>query len=122
MPTLLISGGLIALGFLAAFGGSGDGTEQTAIWAHISTMFMILLIVIGGLGCLLMTLICIYGLGWLHARLPRYGLIAQLYTQLFSGHLQAITDRTTRPVIAVKSGWAAVRAIFTKRSSSTGRD
>ncbi|MBA4420717.1 MAG: hypothetical protein C0391_06190 [Anaerolinea sp.] len=117
LPVVVISAGLLALGLLAAFTGSQVYTSRTAVWAHISTIFMVLIVIVVSLGCLVLTLASIYGLGWLLSHLPGYSYIAQLYVQLFTSRIQSIANRTTQPFITVKSGWAAARALFNKRHS-----
>lgn len=117
LPIVMISAGLLALGLLAAFNGSQVDASRTAVWAHISTIFMVLIVITVSLGCLVLTLASIYGLGWLLSRLPGYSYIAQLYVQLFSSRIQSIANSTTHPFISIKSGWAAARALFCKRYS-----
>ncbi len=112
LPILLFSILLLALGFLASFGNIQDGINHTAVWAHISTIFMVILILITGLVVLAFSILIIYGLAWLLSRLPDYSFIAQLYLQLFGEHIHNIADKTSAPFIAIQSAWSGFRSIF----------
>lgn len=114
LPLLIITAGLIVLGVLAAIGGPAGDPQTTAIWAHISTIFMALLLMAAGLVAFLFILLVIFGLGWLNSRLPGYTYIAQLYTLMFSRRIGEFADKASRPMIQAKSSWAGSQALWQK--------
>jgi len=118
LPLLIVAGSLITLGFLAAFKPTG-ALPNTATWAHISTMFIMLILIITGLGGLILLATGIYGIGWLNNRLPHYSWIAQIYTRWFSSRIQSAADKAVSPMVAIKSTWAAVGRIFKRKSTIT---
>lgn len=118
LPLFIVAGCFIALGFTAAFSSVKDA-PNTATWAHISTMFIMLLLIVTGLGGLAFIIAGIYGFSWLTSRLPRYSLIAQIYTQWFGSRIQSLADKTASPVITLKSSWAAIHSIFKPKTSIT---
>ncbi len=112
LPVILFSLLLLALGFLASFSPSQDGINHTAVWAHISTIFMVIILVISGLAALALLVLIIFALAWLLSRLPEYSFIAQLYLQLFGGHIHNLADKISSPFIGIQAGWAGFRSIF----------
>ena len=119
LPVVLFAILLLALGILAAMGGPQDGINHTAVWAHISTIFMVILVFISGLVTLAILILVIYILAWLLSKLPEYSFIAQLYLQLFGSRIQTLAGKTSSPFIAIRSIWAGIRSIFYHKPSQS---
>jgi hypothetical protein len=117
LPVLLFSVLLLGLGVLASVSGTQGGINHTAVWAHISTSFMVILIFIAGLAGLALLVFSIYAMTWLLSRLPQYSYIAQLYLQLFSRHIHTLADKTTSPFIMIRSIWTGIRSTFKQKHS-----
>lgn len=121
LPVVLFAILMLALGTLASMGGPQDGIDHTAVWAHISTIFMVVIVFISGLVTLAILILVIYALVWLLSKLPEYSFIAQLYLQLFGSRIQTLAGKTSSPFIAIRSAWAGVRSIFGHRPSQSDK-
>lgn len=119
LPILLFTILIVFLGALAAFGKSSIGHDQTAVWAHISTIFMVMIIFLTGIFALALIILVILGLSWLLSKLPEYSFIAQLYLRLFGSRISSLADLSSSPFITIRSGWAGVCRIFQSSSSNT---
>ena len=117
LPVLLFSIVLLGLGVLASVSGTQGGINHTAVWAHISTIFMVIFIFIAGLVALAILILVIYALAWLLSRLPEYSYIAQLYLQLFGRHIHTLADKSTSPFILIRSIWTGMWSIFNHKHS-----
>lgn len=117
LPLLLLSILLLGLGALASISGTQGGINHTAVWAHISTIFMVIFLFITGLGALAILIFGIYALAWLLSRLPEYSYIAQLYLQLFGRHIQTLADKSISPFIMIRSLWAGICSVFNQKPS-----
>jgi hypothetical protein len=117
LPVLLFSIILLGLGVLASVSGTQGGINHTAVWAHISTIFMVIFIFIAGLFALAIVILAIYALAWLLSRLPEYSYIAQLYLQLFGRHIHTLADKSSSPFIMVRSIWTGIWSIFKQNHS-----
>lgn len=117
LPVVLFSILLLGLGVLASVSGTQGGINHTAVWAHISTIFMVLFIFIAGLVALAIVVLVIYALAWLLSRLPEYSYIAQLYLQLFGRRIQSLADKSTSPFILIRSIWTGMWSIFNRKHS-----
>jgi hypothetical protein len=106
---------------MASMSGSQGGINHTAVWAHISTIFMVVILIGSGLVVLAILALVIYALGWVLSRLPEYSFIAQLYLQLFGSKIQTLADKTSSPFIAIQSVWAGLRSIFNQKSSQSDK-
>ena len=121
LPVIIFTILLVALGVLAAFGESPVGQNQTAVWAHISTILMVINLFFSGIFILALFILIIIGFSWLLSKLPEYSFIAQLYLQLFGSKISSLADKSSSPFIAIQSAWAGVTYIFQKGSSKTSR-
>jgi len=117
LPVLLFSIILLGLGVLASVSGTQGGINHTAVWAHISTIFMVILLFIAGLAAFAILLLGIYALAWLLSRLPEYSYIAQLYLQLFGRHIHTLADKSISPFIMIRSVWAGILSVFNQKTS-----
>jgi hypothetical protein len=117
LPVVLFSILLLGLGILAAVSGTQGGINHTAVWAHISTIFMVIFIFIAGLVALAIAILVIYALAWLLSRLPEYSYIAQLYLQLFGRNIHTLADKSTSPFILIRSLWTGMISIFNRKHS-----
>ncbi len=117
LPILLFSIVLLGLGVLASSSGTQGGINHTAVWAHISTIFMVIFIFIAGLVTLAILILVIYALAWLLSRLPEYSYIAQLYLQLFGRNIHTLADKSTSPFILIRSIWTGMWSIFNHKHS-----
>lgn len=99
--------------------GLKDGINHTAVWAHISTIFMVVIAFGSGLIALAILALVIYALAWLLSKLPEYSFIAQLYLQLFGSKIQTLADKTSSPFIAIHSAWAGMKSIFNQKPSQS---
>jgi hypothetical protein len=117
LPVLLFSVLLLGLGVLASVSGTQGGINHTAVWAHISTIFMVIFIFIAGLVALAILILGIYALAWLLSRLPEYSYIAQLYLQLFGRHIHTLADKSTTPFILIRTIWTGMWSIFNRKQS-----
>jgi hypothetical protein len=117
LPVLLFSVLLLGLGVLASVSGTQGGINHTAVWAHISTIFMVIIAFISGLAGLALLIMVIYALAWLLSRQPQYSYIAQLYLQLFGKHIHTLADKSTSPFILIRSIWTGMWSIFNQKHS-----
>lgn len=115
LPIILFSLLLLGLGYLASASGTQNGINHTAVWAHISTIFMVIILIGTGVAILAILALVIYALGWLLSKLPQYSFIAQLYFQLYGKKIQTLADKTTSPVISIHSFWTALKSTYTKK-------
>jgi hypothetical protein len=118
LPVLLFSGLLLGLGVLASVSGTQGGVNHTAVWAHISTIFMVIITIIAGLAGLAILIMVIYALAWLLSRLPEYSCIAQLYLQLFGRNIRTLADKSTSPFILIRSMWTGIGSLFKQKHST----
>lgn len=106
--TTLLLVGLIVLISISTFNQGGD----VGRWAAISTMWVSLFILLGGL----ITLAILGGLIYLMARalkgLPYYTGVAQDYVQIARGYILSGAEMVTKPIIAADSFLANLKAFF----------
>jgi hypothetical protein len=117
LPVLLFSILFLGLGVLASISGTQDGINHTAVWAHISTIFIVIITFIAGLAGLALLIMVIYALAWLLSRLPEYSYIAQLYLQLFGRQIHSLADKSTSPFILIRSVWTGMWSMFKQKQS-----
>ncbi len=104
----------IVLGALAASG----GTDRPAVWAHISTIFIAIIIGTSGIFSLLFLIFSIYGTNWLIKKLPAKSYLVYIYTVYFGHMLNTLENKLTHPVISTKTGLAGISALFQGRRKS----
>lgn len=121
LPVVFFAILLLAGGTMASMSGTQGGIDHTAVWAHISTIFMVVIVFISGLVTLAILVLAIYALAWVLSKLPEYSFIAQLYLQLFGSRIQTLAGKTSSPFIAVRSTWAGIRSIFGQRSPQSDK-
>jgi len=109
LPMLAALAGAVTLAILSTTHGAGS-EPRTALWAHISTIFIAVLVISAGLGILAMLVALIFVTGWLLKKLPGYSYIGQLYAQIIQQRVKQIADLSSMPVIRVKTGWKALTA------------
>lgn len=119
LPVIIFSILLVAFGAQAALGESPAGQNQTAVWAHISTILMVITLLFTGILTLALFILIIFGFSWLLSKLPEYSFIAQLYLQLIGSKISSLADKSSSPFIAIQSAWAGISCIFQKGLSKT---
>jgi hypothetical protein len=119
LPVILFSILLLVLGTMASMSGMQGGINHIAVWAHISTIFMVVLLIGSGIAALAILILSIYALAWVLSKLPEYSFIAQLYLQLFGSKIQTLADKASSPFIAIRSAWAGMKSIFDQKSSQS---
>jgi hypothetical protein len=112
LPMLTALAGAVILAILSTTSVAGSA-PQTALWAHISTIFMAVLAISAGLGVLIVLIAMIFGTGWVLNKLPGYSYIGQLYAQIIQIRVKQIADLSSLPVIQLKTGWKALSAFST---------
>jgi hypothetical protein len=110
LATLLMIALFVLIGF-ATFRDQGD----VGRWAAISTMWILIPILVGGV----VTIAILGGLVYLMARLlgilPSYTGLAQDYVQLGALYVQRFTEAAVKPVFAVDGLAAYFKAIFGRK-------
>jgi hypothetical protein len=110
LATLLMIALFVLIGF-ATFRDQGD----VGRWAAISTMWILIPILVGGV----VTMAILGGLVYLMARLlgilPSYTGLAQDYVQLGALYVQRFTEAAVKPVFAVDGLAAYFKAIFGRK-------
>lgn len=101
---------LLALGGLAA----GGGGDRPAVWAHISTIFMVILFAMSGLFSLLLLAMAIYGVNWLLVKIPPKSFLVQIYTVYFARQITQTADQVAATMVAAVSGWTGLGSLFKK--------
>ncbi len=111
MPVIISAVLLLALVILISVSTFGQGGD-VGRWAAISTMWLSIFILIGGL----ITLAILVGLIYLMARalsaIPYYTGIAQDYIQLARGYIIRAADMIADPVIATETLIENIKAFF----------
>lgn len=112
LGTILLVG-MIVLISISTFKSSGD----VGRWAAISTMWLSIFMLIGGL----LTLAILIGLIYLMARalgaLPYYTGIAQDYVFIARGYILRGADMVTKPVLALGGFLEQIKAFFERISN-----
>jgi hypothetical protein len=118
MPVVLGSFALLTLGVLAGFT-LQSGSDSSARWAQISTMWLILPFFFIGILILLVLVGLIVGVTKLNQILPDYANIAQVYTQRVAAKVQNITLKSAQPIIilrgykaAMDQFWSALQSLW----------
>ena len=93
---------------LATFKSAGD----VARWAAISTIWIIIPILIGGLLTLALLLAIIYGLARALGALPHYTGIAQDYVYIARGYIIRGADMAANPIIEIKGFLANLQPLW----------
>jgi len=99
---------LVALMSLATFNTGGDVSR----WAAISTIWLILPMLLGGLILLALLVALIYGMSRLLGALPHYTGIAQHYVHLAQNRIVQGADSTSAFLINIEGHLANVKAFF----------
>jgi succinate dehydrogenase hydrophobic anchor subunit len=118
VPVIFGAVAMLSLGLLAIFS-LQTGTDASARWGHVATIWLLL----PGFVVLLMALIVlaalIFGVIKLTAILPDYSAIVQTYARILSARVKNLADRSVRPVIQTRSisaagkrFWLAIRYLF----------
>jgi hypothetical protein len=98
----------IVLISLATFKSDGD----VARWAAISTIWIIIPILVGGLISLALLVALIYGMARLLSALPHYTGIAQDYVYLARSYIIRGADAASNSVIAIDGFIANIKSFF----------
>jgi hypothetical protein len=109
---------MLALGLMAIFS-LQSGTESSARWGHVATIWLLFPVFIVGMISLSVLAVLIFGVTKLTAILPDYSAIAQMYARMMSAKVKNLADRSTSPVIKTRSinagitrFWLAVRYLI----------
>ena len=111
---ILITAAVCLAGFLVLLITASDGSSSTLQWANISIMFLILpLLFVGIAVVLILVLLGNLTKSWNQSLPPglrnlRYRIIS------FTMRIQELAQKPARPVIGVKSTWAAIKSLFIK--------
>jgi hypothetical protein len=100
---------MLALGLMAIFS-LQSGTESSARWGQVATIWLLLPVFIVGIGFLVVLAALIFGVTKLTAILPNYSAIAQMYAMIISAKIKNLSDRSVSPVIQIRS----LNAAFTR--------
>lgn len=123
LPFLLGAVILLSLGAVAA-SSQGDGS---AIWANISLILIVSILMITGLGLIVLVAGMIFGTDWLIKNIPPVSFLAQIYLDYFGKQINRASDSIARPVVEIKSGkasWDALVKRFSKsfRKNNSGQE
>jgi len=108
MPVILGALLFIILGVLA----STTPGDKPAVWANISTILIVVIVMFSGLGSILVLAGAIFGVDWLTRKIPPVSYLAQIYIQYFGRRIRTLADSSTSPVMETKSTWAAIKPIM----------
>lgn len=106
----LVLAGMVVWISIATFSQGGD----VGRWAAISTMWIIIPMLVGGLVVLAILGGMIYGMMRLLEVLPYYTGIAQDYTSLARGYIIRGADMAVKPILVV-NGWLETAKAFFER-------
>jgi uncharacterized membrane protein len=109
----LVMIGMIILICLATFRSNGDVSR----WAAISTIWIIIPILLAGLIVLAILIGLIYLMARALGALPHYTGIAQDYVYLAQGYIIRGANMDVKPIIALESLIAKVKAFFERIST-----
>lgn len=93
---------MLALGVMAIFS-LQTGTDSSARWGHVATIWLLLPVFFVGLVSFLFLAALIFGVTKLTAVLPDYSAIAQMYARILSARIKMLADRSAKPVIQTRS-------------------
>ena len=93
---------------LATFNSGGD----VARWAAISTIWIVIPILLGGLIVLALLIALIYGMARLLSVLPQYSGIAQDYVQIARSYIIHTAETISNSIISVDGFIANIRTFF----------
>jgi len=118
LPVVFGAAAMLALGLMAIFS-LQSGTDSSARWGHVATIWLLLPVFIVGIGFLFVLAALIFGVTKLTAILPNYSAIAQMYARIMSAKIKNLGDRSVKPIIQVRSlnaaftrFWVAVRFLI----------
>lgn len=106
----LVLVGIVVWVSIATFSQGGD----VGRWAAISTMWVIIPMLVGGLVVLAILGGLIYGMAKLLGALPYYTGIAQDYVIIARGYIIRAADMAVKPILAV-NGWLETMKTFFER-------
>ncbi|BCY18293.1 hypothetical protein hrd7_21420 [Leptolinea sp. HRD-7] len=93
---------MLSLGIMAVFS-LQSGTDSSARWGHVATMWLLLPVFFVGLISFLFLAALIFGVTKLTAILPDYSAIVQVYARLLSARVKILADRSVNPFIQIKA-------------------
>jgi uncharacterized membrane protein len=108
LPSILAVILLIAVAGIAALGGDSD----SARWAAISTIWLVIPVMFFGLIFLALLLGLVYLLVRTLQVFPTYTSLAQYYVNRAASAIKEFSDKATRPVIFLNSLGASIKEIF----------
>lgn len=106
----LVLVGIVVWVSIATFSQGGD----VGRWAAISTIWVIIPMLVGGLVVLAIIGGLIYGMAKLLGALPYYTGIAQDYVKIARGYIIRAADMAVKPILAV-NGWLETMKTFFER-------
>jgi hypothetical protein len=104
----LVLVGIVVWVSFATFTQSGD----VGRWAAISTMWVSLFILLGGLVTLAILGGLVYGMSRLLTALPHYTGIAQDYIYIARGYIMRGADMAVKPILAINEWLQTAKAFF----------
>ena len=111
LPIIVGASLMIGAGVFAA-SRPGDRPE---VWAHISTILMIVVMFGVGIFVLGFLVISIFGSDWLLKKLPYYSYIAQIYISYYGKKVNDLSDSSAKPVVGLRAVLAGIRKFFNLR-------
>ncbi|MBN1537296.1 MAG: hypothetical protein JW908_11235 [Anaerolineales bacterium] len=85
---------------------------ETSMWADISVIWLILIMLLPGLVLLILLVGLVYGVTWLFVRTPEYALQLQNIFELITWRVKQNANKVVEPMLRFKGSWAGLKSIF----------
>ncbi len=108
MPIVLGTLLFVLLGVMA----TAAPADKPAVWANISLIFIVSILMLTGIGSIVLLAIGVFGVDWISKKLPPMSYLLQVYIQYFGRKVGDLSNATTTPVVNLKSKLASFKPII----------